>query len=146
MSKKEEILAKCDSIIERLNRMKKVVEAGSKPSRPSADSKSAPAPAKLAKAGDLQWNENELASRLANLLPMNRRIKLQPTDEEMFGQMAITQAQADQASRDFNGKFTDFFREVQKPINQLKKFASEEEEIAYWRSIGVSKGTEDGEN
>jgi hypothetical protein len=89
-----------------------------------------------------QWSENELAARLAGLLPFNKRARLQPTDEELFGQAAVTQTEADKASRDFNNKFTDFFSEVQKPINQLKKFASEEEEIAYWSSIGVSKGSD----
>lgn len=97
----------------------------------------------LAKAGDLSWNEDELANRLAGLLPFNRPAKLQPTNEEMFNGMVVSQAEADKAANSFDNKFVDFFKEVQKPINELKKFASEEEELAYWSSIGTSSSASD---
>lgn len=85
----------------------------------------------------LEWTERELANKIAKLPMFNNAPPRQPTNEELFTGMTVSEEQAQVAQQSFDNKFTNFFQEVQKPIGDLKKFANEEEEIAYWRSISV---------
>ena len=40
----------------------------------------------------------------------------QPTDEEMFGSLVVSQEQVDQAKDDFDNKILNFFKEAAKPL------------------------------
>lgn len=40
----------------------------------------------------------------------------QPTDEEMFGALVVSQEQVDKAKADFDNKIVDFYKEVTKPL------------------------------
>ena len=91
----------------------------------------------------VEWSEDEMAGKLSSVLPFNKPLKLQASDEELFGHLVVSQEQQASLEKNFQGKFTDFFAEVQKPLSELKKFASEEEEIAYWRSIGTPGANQD---
>jgi fructose-1,6-bisphosphatase len=73
---------------------------------------------------------------------MTQQAPPQPTNEQMFGHLAVSEQAAKEAQSGFDNKFNNFFSEVQKPIGELKKFASEEEELAYWSSIGTTETAE----
>lgn len=60
----------------------------------------------------------------------------QPTNEQLFGHLEVTEEMAKAAEQKWNGAAFDWLKEAQKPISQ--KFASEEEELAYWDNIRVS--------
>jgi hypothetical protein len=72
----------------------------------------------------------------------NSKIQLQPTDQELFGRFEVTEEMAKQAQSGFNNKLNDFFAEASKPLSS--RFASAEEEAAYWDSIPTSGNRDDG--
>lgn len=59
----------------------------------------------------------------------------QPTDEQMFGHLVPSEQMIKSAEQDWSGKLNNFFLEASKPLSS--RFASEEEELAYWSSIKV---------
>lgn len=59
----------------------------------------------------------------------------QPTDEQMFGHLAVSEEMVKAADQQWAGTLNNFFAEATKPISS--RFASEEEEIAYWSKIRV---------
>lgn len=104
---------------------------------------------------ELNWNQDDLdkvatnfaramSSKLvkgtevgAQLSDMYKnKIKLQPTDEELFGQMVVSEEQVQKAESNYANSINNFYAEASKPISQ--RFASEEEELAYWNSIKVN--------
>lgn len=91
-----------------------------------------------------EWSEDELARRLSGIIPFGQKYQPQPTDEQMFGHLVVTPEQQATMENQYQGKFGNFFSEVQKPLSQLKKFATEEEELAYWSSLGTSGSRDDG--
>lgn len=60
----------------------------------------------------------------------------QPTDEQLFGAGVVTEEMAKAAENKWNNTFNNWMTEASKPISQ--RFASQEEEEAYWANIKVS--------
>jgi hypothetical protein len=60
----------------------------------------------------------------------------QPTDEQMFGHLAVTEDMAKAADQQWHGTLNNWLVEASKPISQ--RFASEEEEVAYWSKLKVA--------
>lgn len=102
---------------------------------------------KLAKTNPPEVAENLMANQLAKL--MQGKAMLQPnmpfatippaqaTDEELFGHLVVTEEMEKAAEAQWQGNaFNAFLQEATKPISS--RFASEEEELAYWNSIKVS--------
>lgn len=84
--------------------------------------------------------EDAGAQQLANLL-MNKNMlgnqpPPQPTDEEMFGHLVVTEEMEKANNQKWSGTLNNFFAEASKPISS--RFASQEEEDAYWASIKVA--------
>lgn len=50
----------------------------------------------------------------------------QPTDEEMFGHLVVSQEQIDKAKEDFDNKITNFFKEAQKQLTGQTEVPDEE--------------------
>lgn len=85
--------------------------------------------------------ENIMANQLANLMQGRAMLGTpppkQPTDQQMFGHLAVTEEMEKAAQQQWMGNaFNSFLTEATKPISS--RFASEEEEMAYWNSIKVS--------
>lgn len=59
----------------------------------------------------------------------------QPTDEQMFGHLAVSDEVAKQADNKWNNTFNNWLTEASKPISD--RFASEQDEINYWNSIKI---------
>lgn len=95
---------------------------------------------KLAKADKTAQGEDVLANQLANLMQDKAMLGApppsQPTDEQLFGHLVVTEEMAKANEQKWQGAAFDWLKEAAKPIGQ--KFASEEEELAYWNSIKVS--------
>lgn len=86
-------------------------------------------------------NEEVMADQLAALL-LNKSIlgptpPPQPTDEEMFGRFVVTEEQVAKAEKEWDNSLNSFFEEASKPFSS--RFASEEEEAAYWASIKIQE-------
>lgn len=60
----------------------------------------------------------------------------QPTDEQMFGHLVVTEEMAKAKEEEWKKGAFGWLAEAAKPIAQ--KFASEEEELAYWDSIKIA--------
>jgi hypothetical protein len=60
----------------------------------------------------------------------------QPTDEQMFGHLVVNEEMAKKAENQWNNCINNWLVEATKPISQ--RFASEEDEIAYWNSIKIT--------
>lgn len=105
---------------------------------------------KLAKM-ETQTGDEAAANQLANLMSgksmlgpnVHPAVKAmmappppQPTDEEMFGHLVVSEEMAKNAETQWSGTLNNFFTEATKPLSS--RFASEEEEIAYWSSIKVA--------
>lgn len=90
--------------------------------------------------------EDLMANQLANLMQgkaMLGKPPAQPTDEEMFGHLVVTEEMEKAAEQQWHGAaFNTFLQEATKPISS--RFASEEEELAYWNSIKVSDKPDNG--
>lgn len=95
---------------------------------------------KLAKANPAQVGEDALANQLANVMQGKNMLgsppPAQPTNEQLFGHLVVTEEMAKANEAKWQGAAFDWLKEAAKPITQ--KFASEEDEIAYWNSIKVS--------
>lgn len=109
---------------------------------------------KLAKANPAVAAEDLMANQLANLMqgkamlnpsmPHAQQPPAQPTDEELFGHLVVTEEMEKAAQAQWEGNaFNSFLHEATKPISS--RFASEEEEIEYWNSIKVSDKPGGGE-
>lgn len=109
---------------------------------------------KTEKANPVATAEDLMANQLANLmqgkamlnhgLPHAQTPPSQPTDEELFGHLVVTEEMEKAAEAQWHGNaFNSFLQEATKPISQ--RFASEEEEIEYWNSIKVSDKPGSGE-
>lgn len=104
---------------------------------------------------DQPSGEEASAKQLANLLmgkkmlgdiPLGMRGMFadpppQPTDQQMFGHLEVTEEMAKKAQNDWSGTLNNFFEEATKPISQ--RFNSEEEELAYWSRIKVNGSSGD---
>lgn len=84
--------------------------------------------------------ETEAANRLSQLMSgkglLGQQPPAQPTDEQMFGHLVVTEEMEKNADRQWQGAAFDWLKEAQKPISQ--KFASEADELAYWDSIKIA--------
>ncbi len=97
-----------------------------------------------------QNGEEKSAQQLANLLAGKKMLgdiprnmqhmfadpKPQPTNQELFGHLEVTEEMAKAREQEWSGTLNNFFAEATKPLSQ--RFASEEEEMAYWNSIKVA--------
>lgn len=94
---------------------------------------------KLQKANPVHKAEELMANQLMNMMANKNMLGVapppQPTDEEMFGGMVVTEEQVAKAETEWND-VNRWFREATKPISA--RFKSEEEEQAYWDSIKVA--------
>lgn len=94
---------------------------------------------RLAKVDQTQVGEDALANQLANVMVGKAMLGApppgQPTDEQLFGHLVVTEEMAKANEKKWQGAAFDWLKEAAKPISQ--KFASEEEELAYWNSIKV---------
>lgn len=59
----------------------------------------------------------------------------QPTNQELFGHLVVTEEMAKNAENKWNNSFNNWMQEASKPISQ--RFASQAEEEAYWANIKV---------
>jgi hypothetical protein len=105
---------------------------------------------RLAK-GQRESGEQAAATQLANLMmgkqmlgndvhPVVQQMMAppppQPTDEQLFGHLVVSEEMAKAKEKEWQGAAFNWLAEAAKPISQ--KFASEEEELAYWNSIKVA--------
>jgi hypothetical protein len=107
---------------------------------------------KIKDANPVERAENLMAGQLANLMnnkAMLNPLQRQPTSEDMImagermGLGAANEEVIKSQDQQWGSAINDFYREASKPISQ--RFSSEEEEIAYWNSIKVSGGRDNGE-
>lgn len=66
----------------------------------------------------------------------------QPTNEQLFGHLVVSEEMAKAKEQEWSGSLNNFFAEASKPIS--KRFASEEEEMAYWASIKIDMPDDKG--
>lgn len=78
---------------------------------------------------------DKLALTIHNKLFGDKTLK-QPTDQEMFGHLVANEQELAKQDTQWNNSINNWLVEATKPISQ--KFASEEEEAAYWNSIKIS--------
>jgi len=79
---------------------------------------------------------NQLLSLMQGKNMLGSQPPPQPTDEQMFGHLVVTEEMAKAKEKEWQGAAFDWLKEATKPIS--KKFASEAEELAYWDSIKVA--------
>ena len=111
---------------------------------------------RLAK-GVVQHGEEVAANQLASLLQGKKMLgenvhpavaammappPPQPTDQQMFGHLAVSEEVAKNADKQWGNSFNNWMVEATKPISQ--RFASEEDEIAYWANIKVADRDDGG--
>src|ERR1019366_3437280 len=95
--------------------------------------------------------EDSLATQLAAMMQsraMMRPDHRQPSSEDMVaaGQamgLAPTEEMVKAGEQQWGGAITNWLQEATKPISS--RFASEEEEMAYWSSIKVNGGSSNGD-
>jgi len=94
---------------------------------------------RLSRADRTQVGEDALANQLGNLMAgkamLGNAPPAQPTDQQMFGHLVVTEEMQKANEKKWQGAAFDWLAEAAKPISQ--KFNSEEEELAYWKSIKV---------
>lgn len=123
--------------IEEAKRLKKSAETSSwvkHSSVPNADDELQ----RLAKTNPVKKNEDVMATQLANLMQGKAMLgspPRQPTDEELFGHLVVSEEVAKSAETQWNGAINNWLVEASKPISS--RFSSPEEEQAYWDSIKV---------
>lgn len=88
-----------------------------------------------------EWSDDELANKLSSIIPFGQKANLQPTNDEFAQGMlnsgiAVTPSQVEQMNKGWGDGISDFFTEASKPISS--RFASEEEELAFWDSIKIA--------
>ena len=80
------------------------------------------------------------AQQLADLMVGKNMLGVQPppqpTNEQMFGHLVPSEAQLKKAEDGYYNGINNWLAEATKPISS--RFASEEEELAYWKSVKVS--------
>lgn len=111
---------------------------------------------KLAKA-TVEDGETAAANQLANLMMGKQMLGKdvhpavaammappppQPTNEQLFGHLVVSEEMAKKAEQQWNGTLNNWLIEASKPISQ--RFASEEEEMAYWSKIKVADRDDGG--
>lgn len=69
----------------------------------------------------------------------DQRIKLQPTDQELFGRVVPDQKAAETAEKNWGNVMNNWLNEATKPLNA--RFRTAEEEQAYWDNIKVDGGS-----
>jgi hypothetical protein len=83
--------------------------------------------------------EDIMAQQLSNLMMgramLGKQPPPQPTDEQMFGHLAVSEDMAKNAEQKWGNTFNNWLSEASKPISQ--RFESEEAELAYWKSIRI---------
>ena len=87
---------------------------------------------------DLMMNKGMMKPR-AGVPLLGSVVPPQPTDEQLFGHLVPTEEMIKAAEAQYAGGINGFYAEAMKPINS--RFKSEEEELAYWRSIKVNPGS-----
>jgi hypothetical protein len=119
-------------------KLKKTFEEGpwnSHANIPSADDEVI----KVQKENPVQIAENIMANQLANVMlgraMLGNPAPRQPTDQEMFGHLVPKEEEIQKAEAAWGNKLN-WLEEAIKPISS--RFASEEEELAYWSGIKVS--------
>jgi hypothetical protein len=85
---------------------------------------------------------NQLKDMMLNKSILGATPPPQPSDQEMFGHLAVSEEQAQVAEQQWNGTINNWLAEAMKPLSS--RFSSEEEELAYWDSIKVN-GSSGGE-
>ena len=93
--------------------------------------------------------EDIMANQLANMMMGKNMMKpvagvpllgsvvqAQPTNEQMFGHLVPTEEMLKSADENWHNRINNWMQEASKPISA--RFKSEEEELAYWRSIGTN--------
>lgn len=131
--KKEDLLAKCDALIDKLTALNK----SSKTTR-SANNNKANNTKDFNKNNE-NAQDKALANRLASILSQRNMlgtVPKQPTNKELFGHLVPNEQMIKTAEDKWNNVHTDWLKEAVKPISS--RFSSEEEEEAYWASIKVS--------
>lgn len=99
--------------------------------------------AKLAKYNNVENGDDALATQLANMMNSKAMLQpkhIQPTEDEfiMAGEqmgLGVSENMVKNTDNKWNNTFNNWLAEASKPISQ--RFNSEEEEIAYWRSIKI---------
>jgi hypothetical protein len=88
----------------------------------------------------VQGGEDALANQLASLMQgksmFGNQPPPQPTDEQMFGHLIVTEEMAKAREKEWGGTINNWLAEATKPISQ--RFGSQEEELAYWAKIQVA--------
>lgn len=83
--------------------------------------------------------EDIMAQQLSNLMTgkamLGQQPPPQPTDEQMFGHLIVSEEMAKKADDKWGNTFNNWLTEASKPISQ--RFESEEAELAYWKSLRV---------
>jgi hypothetical protein len=83
--------------------------------------------------------EDLLAQQLYNVMSgkamLGQQPPPQPTDEQMFGQYVVTEEMAKKADDKWGNTFNNWLVEAQRPISE--RFASEQEELNYWKNLRV---------
>jgi len=90
------------------------------------------------KDNELQKGEENTAQRLAEIMMgrgMLNQPPAQPTDEQMFGHLVTKPEDLAKKEAEWGGAINNWLAEATKPISS--RFASEEEEMAYWKSIKI---------
>jgi hypothetical protein len=67
---------------------------------------------------------------------LNNQPPPQPTDEQMFGHLVVTDEMAKTREKEWGGVINNWLTEATKPISQ--RFASQAEELAYWNNIKIA--------
>lgn len=78
----------------------------------------------------------QLAALLKGKNMLGNQPPPQPTDEEMFGHLVVTEEMEKANNQKWSNTMNSFFAEATKPLSA--RFASQEEEDAYWASIKVA--------
>jgi hypothetical protein len=103
--------------------------------------------ARMQKANPVERAENIMSNQLANMMQgraMLGQPPRQPTDQELFGHLVPSEDQLQKAEHQWNNRMN-WLEEAVKPIGS--RFASEEEELAYWSNLGVNQkntGSDEG--
>ena len=96
--------------------------------------------------GEYETNEDRYANDLANLMANKSLLGMQPppqpTDQQMFGHLVASEEQIKKSEQEWGGAINNWLVEATKPISS--RFSSEEEEMAYWNSIGKVSDAPDG--
>ena len=92
------------------------------------------------KKAELQTGEEAAAQRLGEMMQGRGLFgpppPKQPTDQEMFGHLVSSDEELQKKESEWGNTMNNWFAEANKPIS--KRFASEQEEIAYWDSLKIA--------